>query len=76
MKEWIENEKNKAEIIMKENQTMYQHELLPENETTKKINNILKNFVLSEMMLRFLAKILLDSIGYGQKLQAKRFFML
>jgi hypothetical protein len=74
MKEWIENEKNKAEIIMKENETMYKHELLPENETTKKFNEYIEKFCIVRDDVEVSSKDIIGQYRLWTKAPSKEIF--
>jgi len=74
MKEWIENEKNKAEIIIKENQTMCQHELLPENETTKKFNEYIEKMCIVRDDVEVSSKDIIGQYRLWTKTPSKEIF--
>jgi hypothetical protein len=74
MKEWIENEKQKADMNMKENQIIYQNELLPENETTKKFNEYIEKLCIIRDDVEVSSKDIIGQYRLWTKAPSKEIF--
>jgi hypothetical protein len=74
MKEWIENEKQKVELIIKENNNVYQHELLPENETTKKFNEYIEKLCIVRNDVEISSKDIIGQYRLWTKTPSKEIF--
>lgn len=74
MKEWIENEKQKTKLIIKENNNIYQNELLPENETTKKFNEYIEKLCIVRDDVEISSKDIIGQYRLWTKAPSKEIF--
>jgi hypothetical protein len=73
-KEWIENEKQKTKLIIKENNNIYQNELLPENETTKKFNEYIEKLCIVRDDVEISSKDIIGQYRLWTKAPSKEVF--
>jgi len=74
MKEWIENEKQKAQLNAKENEIIYQNDLLPENETTKKFNEYIEKLCIVRDDVEVSSKDIIGQYRLWTKAPSKEIF--
>jgi hypothetical protein len=74
MKELIENEKQKAQLNAKENEIIYQNELLPENETTKKFNEYIEKLCIVRDDVEVSSKDIIGQYRLWTKAPSKEIF--
>jgi hypothetical protein len=74
MKDWIENEKQKTDMNVKENEIIYQHELLPENETTKKFNEYIEKLCIVRDDVEISSKDIIGQYRLWTKAPSKEIF--